>query len=50
LEAIAMFSGGLSLTRVRNNAFREARETVIDDNELGKALYSSRIEVAERDL
>jgi hypothetical protein len=26
------------LTRVRNNAFRESRETVIDDNELGKAL------------
>jgi len=30
--------GGLSLTRVRNNAFRENRETVIDDEELGKAL------------
>ena len=26
------------LTRVRNNAFRENRETVIDDNELGRAL------------
>jgi len=26
------------LTRVRNNAFRETRETVIDDNELNKAI------------
>jgi hypothetical protein len=26
------------LTRVRNNAFRETRETVIDDNELARAL------------
>lgn len=26
------------MTRVRNNAFRESRETVIDDGELGKAL------------
>ena len=26
------------MTRVRNNAFRENRETVIDDNELSKAL------------
>ena len=26
------------MTRVRNNAFRESRETVIDDSELGKAL------------
>ena len=26
------------MTRVRNNAFRENRETVIDDSELGKAL------------
>ena len=26
------------MTRVRNNAFRESRETVIDDAELGKAL------------
>ena len=26
------------MTRVRGNAFRENRETVIDDKELGKAL------------
>ena len=26
------------MTRVRNNAFRESRETVIDDSELGRAL------------
>lgn len=26
------------MTRVRNNAFRENREAVIDDEELGKAL------------
>ena len=26
------------MTRVRNNAFRESRETVIEDEELGKAL------------
>jgi site-specific recombinase XerD len=26
------------LTRVRNNAFRESRETVIEDNELNRAL------------
>jgi hypothetical protein len=29
---------GQSLTRVRNNTFRETRETVIDDEELDKAL------------
>lgn len=39
-----MFSGGLSLTRVRNNAFRETRETVIEDSELNRALdHASRI-------
>ena len=37
-----MFSGGLSLTRVRNNAFRESRETVIDDNELNSALNQAK--------
>ena len=26
------------MTRVRNNAFRENRETIIEDDELGKAL------------
>jgi hypothetical protein len=31
-------SGGFVLTRVRNNAFRENRETVIDDEEFGLAL------------
>jgi site-specific recombinase XerD len=30
------------LTRVRNNAFRESRETVIDDNELGRALDKAK--------
>jgi hypothetical protein len=30
------------LTRVRNNAFRENRETVIDDNELGKAFDKAK--------
>jgi hypothetical protein len=39
-----VFSGGLSLTRVRNNAFRETRETVIEDSELNRALdHASRI-------
>ena len=37
-----MFSGGLSLTHVRNNAFRESRETVIDDNELNSALNQAK--------
>jgi hypothetical protein len=31
-------TGGFPLTRVRGNTFRENRETVIDDNELGRAL------------
>jgi hypothetical protein len=30
------------VTRVRNSAFRENRETVIDDNELNKALKQAR--------
>ena len=30
------------MTRVRNNAFREGRETVIDDNELGRALDQAK--------
>jgi hypothetical protein len=30
------------MTRVRNNAFRENRETVIDDNELSKALDNAK--------
>ena len=33
-----LFSGGFSLTRVRNNAFRESRETVIEDSEIDRAL------------
>jgi hypothetical protein len=31
-------NGGICLTRVRNNAFRESRESVIEDEELSKAL------------
>ena len=31
-------AGGYVLTRVRNSIVRETRETVIDDDELGKAL------------
>jgi hypothetical protein len=39
-----VFSGGISLTRVRNNAFRETRETAIEDSELNRALdHASRI-------
>jgi hypothetical protein len=34
----SIHGGGVCLTRVRNNAFRESRETVIDDSELGRAL------------
>jgi hypothetical protein len=36
-EAIALFFGALGLTIVRNNAFRETRETVIENSELNKA-------------
>jgi ribosomal protein L40E len=37
-----VFSGGLILTRVRNSAFRENRETVIEDDELVKALGKAK--------
>jgi hypothetical protein len=35
-------AGGYVLTRVRNSTFRETRETVIDDYELGKALDQAK--------
>jgi hypothetical protein len=35
-------TGGIVLTRVRGNAFRESRETVIDDIELGQAMDKAR--------
>jgi hypothetical protein len=34
-------SGGFVLTRVRNNAFRETRQTVVQDDEFGKALLEA---------
>jgi hypothetical protein len=30
--------GGIQLTRVRNNSFRDTRETVVQDDEFDKAL------------
>jgi len=36
-----MHFGGFGLTRARNNAFRESRETVIEDGEPKKNIGSS---------
>jgi hypothetical protein len=48
LAGIAVFSGGLSLPLVRNYAFGDNGEKVIEANAIGEALCPSKVEVAER--